>query len=93
MACVELAIKRFSLIALSYQMLFNTISRNYVVYGLTTHHNRSYFNTYYLDEILSNKHNETSEPDIYQDRIVRLPDLLIFFLLVYGQTLRIILTR
>ena len=51
----ELAIKRFSLVNLSYQPSFNTSSRNYGIYELTIRHNQSYFSTYHLDYILPTK--------------------------------------
>ena len=44
----ELAIKRFSLVNLSYQPSFNTSIRSYGIYELTIRHNRSYFSTYHL---------------------------------------------
>ena len=42
---VEVAIKRFSLVALSYQPYFNIRIRSYTVHELTTRQNRTYFNT------------------------------------------------
>ena len=87
----ELAIKRFSLAALRYQPYFNTSSRIYVVYVLTIHNNRSYFNTYCLYWLIPTKHKQkTIDPDFYQARIVRLSYLLRLFVLAYRQTISII---
>ena len=89
--CVELAIKWFSLVDLSYQPYFNPRSRSYVVYGLAIRHNRSHFNTYHLYQLLPTKKQKTSYPDFYQTRIVQLSNFLRLFLLTYVQTLRRIL--
>ena len=53
--CVEPGIKRLSMVALSYQLSFNSNSRRYVVDELTICHNWSYFNIYHLDCIIPNK--------------------------------------
>ena len=82
--CVELAIKKLSLVALSHQLYFNTNIRNYIVYGLTIDNNWSYFNTYCLDRILPTKKKDT---DFYQARIIRISDIIRLFLFTYGQTL------
>ena len=73
---VELAITQFSLVDLTYQPSFNPSSRSYSVYGLTIHHNRSYFNNYHLDWLLTIKKIKTSDPDFYQTSIAQLSDLL-----------------
>ena len=78
----------FSLVALSRQPYFITISRSYIFYELNSHHNKSYFNTYCLDWFLPTKQKKTSDPDFYQDRIVQLSGILRLFILIYEQTLR-----
>ena len=60
--CVELDIKRFSLVALIYKPSFNPIIRSYIVYELTIHHNQSYFNNYWLDRILPTKKLKNKRP-------------------------------
>ena len=60
--CDELAIKQFKLDTLIHQQLFNPISRSYVVYEFTIHHNQSYFNNYCLDQILPTKQTKNKWP-------------------------------
>ena len=90
---VELAIKQFSLLTLSYQPYFNPRSKSYVIYGLIIYHNQSYFNNHRLYWIIPTKPKKTIDPDFYWDHIVRLSYLIRLFLLTYVQTLHNIFLR
>ena len=93
MITVELEIKLFSLVALSYQPSFNTTSRHYVVYVLTIRQNQSYFNIYCLYRILSTKQTKNKWPCFLSGPYCPIFKFLRIFLLTYGQTLRKILLR
>ena len=98
--CVELAIKCFSFVYLSYQPPLNTSSISQDVYGLTisttyhySGHNRSYLTLNCLDWLLPTKITKNKQPWFpsgpYRPKNF---NPLIFFL-TYGQSLRRIISH
>ena len=95
--CVELAIARFSLVALSYQLPLIEIRINNSVYGLTISttchysvHNLSYLTLNHLDRILLTKQTRNKWPWFPSGPYHTRPFDLLRFIMTYGQKVHII---